>query len=161
MADFEIAVTKTLRREGGAAITDDPNDKGGLTKYGISQRSYPSVDIRGLSEADAKAIYRRDYWDPVQGDSIMSQGVAEAVFDFAVNAGVKTAIRIAQTVIGVVSDGMMGGVTVRKLNESDGAAFVAAFTLGKIARYAAICRKNPEQKKFLYGWIVRALEGVT
>ncbi len=38
MADFEKAVLKTLIREGGAKITKDPNDPGGLTKYGISKR---------------------------------------------------------------------------------------------------------------------------
>jgi lysozyme family protein len=161
MAEFSPAVTKTIRREGGATITDDPTDKGGLTKYGISQRAYPSVDIRNLSEAGAWEIYRRDYWDKVGGDDIKSQAVAETLFDFAVNAGPKTAIRICQDVLDISSDGIMGGVTTRRLNEVDAVHFIAAYALGKIARYVAICRKNPEQKKFLYGWILRALEGTT
>jgi lysozyme family protein len=161
MAEFGPAVAKTIRHEGGAAVTDDPTDKGGLTKYGISQRAYPSVDIRNLTEEDAKEIYRRDYWDKVGGNEIRSQAVAETLFDFAVNAGAKTSVRICQDVLDLPADGVVGGVTIRRLNEADAVHFIAAFALGKIARYVAICRKNPEQKKFLYGWILRALEGTT
>ena len=160
MADFEIAVAKTLRAEGGDKVTDDPNDAGGLTKYGISQRAYPNTNIRGLTEDNAKGIYRRDYWNPVRGDEISNQRIAETLFDFAVNAGVKTAIRICQHIIGVAPDGVMGGVTVRKLNEMSDDLFLAVFALSKIARYVAICRKNPEQKKFLFGWVSRSLEGI-
>jgi lysozyme family protein len=42
-------------------LVDDPSDPGGLTKYGISQRSYPDLDIAALTEADARAIYVRDF----------------------------------------------------------------------------------------------------
>jgi len=50
MADFDPAVAKTLIREGGARFTDNPDDRGGATKYGISQRAYPGVDIPSLTE---------------------------------------------------------------------------------------------------------------
>lgn len=56
-------------------------------KYGISQRSYPNVDIRNLTEQQAKAIYKRDYWDKVKADDINSQVIAENIFDTAVNMG--------------------------------------------------------------------------
>ena len=42
MASFDIAITKTLANEGGAAYTETPGDTGGATKYGISQKSYPT-----------------------------------------------------------------------------------------------------------------------
>ncbi len=45
-------------------LVDDPRDPGGLTKYGISQRAYPDLDIANLSEADARAIYVRDFLPP-------------------------------------------------------------------------------------------------
>src|SRR5215468_2796972 len=81
MASFDLAVAKTLIREGGARFTDNPDDRGGATKYGISQRAYPNEDIANLTEDQAKAIYKQDYWDRVSGDKLKSQAVAENVFD--------------------------------------------------------------------------------
>jgi lysozyme family protein len=98
MADFNKAIVTTLAREGGSKFTDDPNDRGGATKYGISQRSYPNIDIRNLSEQDARTIYKRDYWDRLRGDEITSQVIAEQLFDTCVNMGVKTGSRLAQSV---------------------------------------------------------------
>ena len=93
MANFEIAVQKVIRREGGAKFTDIAEDKGGATKYGISQRAFPNEDIRNLTEVRAKELYRLNYWNKAQGDKISSQAVAESVFDACVNMGVKPACK--------------------------------------------------------------------
>ena len=158
MADFLPAVTKTIAREGGATITENPADPGGLTKYGISQRAYPSLDIRALTEAQAQAIYKRDYWDAIKGDAIPSQAVAEAIFDTCVNMGVGTGIRLAQTVVGTPPDGKIGPKTLAALTAMDERLFFARFALAKIRRYTDICQKTPSQRVFLLGWVVRALE---
>mgnify|MGYP003149201708 FL=1 len=55
-------IKSVLHREGGAKITRDPDDPGGLTKFGISKRSNPDVDIENLSEDDAVLIYLEKYW---------------------------------------------------------------------------------------------------
>jgi lysozyme family protein len=83
-----------------------------LTKFGISQRSYPDLDIRNLTIDQAKAIYLRDFWNPIGNadDAIKFQ-----VFDFAVNSGVQTAIRKLQAAIGVPDDGHWGPVSAAKL----------------------------------------------
>jgi len=47
---------------GKVLYTNDPADPGGETKYGISKRSYPALDIAALTEPGAIAIYFRDYW---------------------------------------------------------------------------------------------------
>lgn len=161
MANFDKAVMKTLINEGGATITNDPNDRGGLTKYGISQQSYPNVDIRNLTEEEAKNIYKRDYWDKVQGDSIQSQKVAENIFDTAVNMGSKTASRLVQLALEVEPvDGIIGNITLGVLNKAEPEIFIAEYTLAKIARYAHICNRNSSQRKYLLGWVNRALGGV-
>ena len=59
--NFDIAFSRLIDSEGG--LTDNPKDPGGLTKFGISQRSYPDIDIRNLTLDQAKAIYLRDFWD--------------------------------------------------------------------------------------------------
>ena len=161
MADFDIAVTKTLIHEGGSRVTNDKDDSGGLTKYGVSQRSYPNVDIRSLTEDQAKEIYKRDYWDKVKGDDITDQDVAGNLFDTAVNMGPRTASRLAQIALDIEPvDGIIGSISVKAINDATSEQFMAEFTIAKIARYAHICNKNKSQKKYLLGWVNRALGGV-
>jgi lysozyme family protein len=69
-----------------AGYVDDLSDPGGETKYGISKRSYPNVDIPQLTLEEAQAIYRRDFWDKLNLDS-MPWNLALIEFDAAVNQG--------------------------------------------------------------------------
>src|SRR5262245_35704443 len=161
MADFDPAVAKTLIREGGSRFTDNPDDHGGATKYGISKRAYPNVDIPNLTEDQAKSIYKQDYWDKVSGDRVKSQAVAENIFDTAVNMGTTTATKLVQLTLEIGVDGKFGPDTLKAVNAVDDKEFLAEFTLAKIARYAAICDKDRSQSKFLLGWIKRSLGGVS
>lgn len=162
MATFELAVIKTLIHEGGATLVNDPKDKGGLTRFGISQRSYPDVDIYTLSEAQAKEIYKQDYWDRVKGDRIENQAIAEVIFDTSVNMGPRTTSRLVQMALGMTMvDGIIGNQTLEALRQVDMALFIAQFALSKIARYVNICKRNRSQRRFLLGWVNRTLGGVT
>lgn len=158
MANFELAVKKTLIREGGGKVTNISGDAGGLTKYGISQRSYPNLDIANLTEQQAIDIYRRDFWKTCGGDFISSQAVAESYFDFACNAGEDVATAMVQKIVGAAVDGDCGPQTIKAINSIDPGLFLLKFKLAKIERYAAICNKNRSQDKFLLGWINRTLE---
>lgn len=106
--NFDIAIERVLGHEGG--LVDNPNDPGGLTQWGISQRSYPLVDIRNLTREGAVAIYRRDFWCRVNADALYD-GVAYQALDFAINSGVGTAIRYLQRALGVADDGHWGPTT--------------------------------------------------
>lgn len=160
MANFNDAIVKTLAREGGSRFTDVANDKGGATKYGISQAAYPTLDIRNLTEQQARDIYKRDYWDRVRGDDITSQVIAENIFDTAVNMGVRTTSRMVQTLLEIVpADGIIGSMSLAVINAQNEKEFIMQFTLGKIAYYASLCNKDRTQSKFLLGWINRALGG--
>ncbi len=160
MANFNDAIVKTLAKEGGAKFTDVAGDKGGATKYGISQTAYPNVDIRNLTEQQARDIYKRDYWDRVCGDDIKSQIIAENIFDTAVNMGIRTASRLVQVVLNITPpDGIIGSASLAAINKQDEAVFLAHFTLAKIARYTNICMQDKTQSKFLLGWVNRALGG--
>lgn len=161
MADFNEAIVKTLVNEGGAKFTNNPDDKGGPTKFGICQASHPNVDIANLTEQQARDIYKRDYWDAVSGDRIANQLIAESIYDFAVNAGVKTSSKLAQTAIGLLreADGIIGVRTLAVLNGFDADVFLARFALAKISFYANIANKQPSQRKFFLGWVNRSLGG--
>lgn len=97
---WERAMAFVFRWEGG--YVNDPNDPGGETKYGISKRSHPQLDIANLTEADAKAIYERDYWQASGADELLWP-LSLAHFDSAVNAGVGQARSWLQAAAGDVS----------------------------------------------------------
>ena len=95
---FETAVDFVLTAEGG--LVDDPSDPGGLTNFGISQRAYPHLNIRELTIADAKALYRKDYWDRCSCGKL-PHAIALVVFDAAVNQGASASIRMLQRSLNV------------------------------------------------------------
>src|SRR3990167_2821806 len=106
MADFTKMFDRLLGHEGG--YTNDPNDPGGETNWGISKRSYPDLDIKALTRDEAKVIYKRDFWDKLP---TFSPAVKFQVFDFGINSGFSTAIRYLQRVVGVADDGQWGPVS--------------------------------------------------
>ena len=118
--DFERAFELLIGHEGEYSNTrEDPgNWTGGKvgagelkgTKYGISAASYPELDIRNLSLAEAQAIYHRDYWAKA-GCPDMTPRLAYAVFDAAVNNGVGRAVRWLQGAVGTGQDGAYGPAT--------------------------------------------------
>lgn len=103
MEVFERAVRKVINLEGGLSL--DPDDRGNWTggqkgvgelrgtKFGISAMSHPNLDIASLTVDDAIGIYRRDYWDALDADSL-PPALAVVAFDAAVNSGVGTAKRL-------------------------------------------------------------------
>ena len=159
MANFNQAINKTLAHEGGDTFTNDTLDHGGETKYGVSQKAYPDLDIRNLSEEQAKDIYRRDYWNRVKGDEIQSQIVAETIFDVCVNMGVAGGSKLAQKTLAIEpADGIIGPQSLAAINAANEDLFIAKFALAKIQRYTEICQADSSQKKYLLGWLNRTLD---
>lgn len=158
MADFEKAVEKTLGEEGG--YVNDPKDRGGETKFGISKRQYPNVDIENLTLEKAISIYRRDYWGKY--GEVKSQEIAEKLFDISVNAGCATANKIAQRALNrcganILVDGVMGKVTLGTINVFPPDLMLSHIRLEQIRHYISIVDNLPSQIAFLKGWIKRAL----
>jgi len=113
---FEPAMRAILEWEGD--YVNDPEDPGGETKYGISKRAHPKVNIEKLTKDKARKIYRRDYWDACGCDDLPS-GLDVIVFDTAVNCGVKSAIRWLQQAVGAKVDGIMGPKTKTAAKAAD------------------------------------------
>ncbi len=151
MANFEEAVKITLTWEGG--YVNDPNDPGGETKFGISKRNHPGVDIEGLTPEGAKYIYKTEYW-PTLYDKITSQLLGSKLFDMGVNMGVGAAVRILQFTLGTTVDGMFGVGTLAAANNAGDAALEPYKT--HLARhYQDIVARNPSQQKYIHGWLRR------
>lgn len=134
--------------EGGAKITDDPDDPGGLTKWGISQRSFPHEDIRNLTELRAMELFQENYWTPARC-SLFPEPVAIALADAAFNQGVKTAIALLQEALRVDPDGIVGKETVGAVNRRPPLEVVNEFLSRRALRYA------DGKAKYRRGWFLR------
>ena len=156
---FEQAVAMVLTHEGGHV--NDPVDPGGETKYGISKRSYPHLDIASLTEAQAKDIYYRDWWLRLRCNEIQDDGVAQKLMDTAVNVGLRTGVRLLQQALvevgqAVTVDGVIGPQTIAAANRAESGKLLAAMRCQQAAHYRGLIRKNPRLAKFERGWINRA-----
>jgi len=188
MASFELAYGRTvLTNEGGYSCRK--NDPGGETYRGISRRHHPRwtgwplVDDRreepdfpfnlegfGFLRDMVKLFYLDGFWYSIAGDDIAGQGIAEEVFDAAVNTGVRTAVRSLQEALNflngdgasgedLVEDGRIGPKTLRALDErmkaGDDKYVLKILLLLRGNRYLELMRKSRTQEVFARGWLKR------
>ena len=153
---FYQVIDKILKLEGG--YVDDPNDRGGETKFGISKRSHPEYDIKNITEETARDIYLEYYWKPSKVERL-DEHLRSDVFDMVITSGQSNAIKTLQRACNSSSrcekltvDGRIGPNTVRESNKIDVERFRAFRTLF----YAHIILKNPQQESFYVGWYNRA-----
>jgi len=85
LSDFNTAVSLVLKHEGGYT-PGLPNDPGGETNWGIAKRWHPDLDIKNLTEDQAKQIYQQEYWKPWM-EQEPDQRVANCALDCAVSQG--------------------------------------------------------------------------
>ena len=156
MKSFKEIIEKVLHHEGG--YVNDPKDLGGETKYGITKRFYPDVDIKNLTIEQAVEIYKKDYWDKNKVESL-PQNLWHIYFDMCVNMGKRTAVKVLQRAAvnkgrDIEVDGGLGPMTIGALKgvEIDR---VRAF---RVKYYVDLINNKPEQEKFYLGWFRRALE---
>jgi len=162
MDHFPRCVSFTLSQEGGFSdVAADPgNWTGGIvgagelkgTKFGISAAAYPTLDIAGLTEADAEAIYRRDYWSAISGDEL-PYPVALTAFDAAVNAGPRRAISWLQLAAGVDADGRLGPAT----RAAVAAAEPLVLAKEMLVRRLEFTTRLPSWSHFGLGWTRRII----
>lgn len=127
--DFRAALQFVLKWEGG--YVNDPKDPGGETKWGISKKAHPDIDIKNLTPEKAAEIYAQEYWDRAGCDGMVSP-LNIAVFDTAVNCGVNRAVAWARSV--------KTAEEYLKLRKE---------------YYIGLATKNPNLQKFLKGWLNR------
>jgi hypothetical protein len=129
---FPYSMKFVFKWEGG--YVNDPDDPGGETKYGISKRAYPDIDIKNLTKAQAKSIYHQDYWIPAGCDKL-PWPLCLVVFDTAVNMGLK---RVEQF----------------KAKSDDWIDFVFL----RLEFYADLAGRKPKHKKHIRGWLNRVTD---
>ena len=169
---FDAAFNQTLGYEG--EYSDDPDDRGGRTKYGITEAVFKEAlqrriikpivaDIRELTRAQAKTIYLFDCWRPLRLDEVLNGTIAAEIFDTAVNMGRKAATLICQRALNYLGerlkeDGIMGNATLDAINRwarKDARALFVCLNGFQFMQYVAIVGRNATQRKFSRGWTKR------
>ena len=157
MESYKKIILKTINEfEGGSLLHTIAGDAGGTTRYGISQRAYPGIDLSKITLDEAIEIYKIDYYDKLKLEQVLNDSLRWKIFDIAVNMGVGRACKIVQEAIGVPVDGLIGSVTLTAINFSDPESLLKKIEKLQIYHYAIICRANEIQYKFLKGWNRRA-----
>lgn len=150
---FRQVVKNTGRAEGG--YVNSPNDPGGETKFGISKRSYPNLDIKNLTLEQAEQIYFDDFWMPMVCDA-MPVGMDEFVFDFAVNSGVPTVKRKLQQALGVLADGKLGPLTIAAMKTANPKRIVRTMFVERAIIFASAKENVFEENA--HGWYARLFD---
>ena len=178
---FNAALLRTKEFEGG--WSNDPRDRGGATKYGITHKTWEmwlrnpaSFKYGKLPESVADIawnmavpIYKTLYWDTCRCDELTDTDLAARVFDFAVNSGSGRAVKALQQAYNRIKpeewqelkeDGLIGSITLQAVNRAAGkypGAMLASFNYSRARYYESIVQNSPMQRAFIRGWFMRCL----
>ncbi|MDO9707995.1 glycosyl hydrolase 108 family protein [Paracraurococcus lichenis] len=160
---FDRCVEVVLGKEGG--FVDNPRDPGGATNFGItlrvlqtyraaleggSVRPLTAEDVRALSQAEAREIYRALYWNAMRCDDL-PPGIDLMVFDFGVNAGPGRAVSLLQRLAGAKVDGAVGPKTLEAVRACHGPDLIDRYAREREAYYRGL----PGFGEFGAGWLAR------
>jgi len=165
MANIELLAPSIVKWESDKYV-NDPLDKGGPTKYGITLATWKSVgvdkdgdgdidanDVKLLTKGDFSRVLRQ-YWDRWQADKIFNQSIADILVDWVWGSG-KWGIVIPQRLLGLNADGVVGPKTIAAVNAQDPKKFFDQIFAARVKFINDIVANNPSQKKFIKGWMNR------
>ncbi len=174
-------IAELLIREGGEKYTDRAADRGGPTRWGVTEKTARQFGYKGrmqeLPLEVAVSIYALCYWRPQMIDdvSVISESLAICMFDFGVNSGVSRSIRTLQRLLNVlnngglyyedlVEDGLIGAktlVALKAFSEKRGGEgvdiLVRAFNASRIAFCVTLSANDESQEANTYGWLSRVV----
>lgn len=161
---MEQIITGILEREGGDKYTNHPADRGGPTKWGITQKVWAKftglpvseADMKAITEDEARAFYEVMYIEKPRFIEIHNHHLCELVIDAGVNHGVKQAARWIQVAAGVKKDGVIGPISLAAINAADPLRLFTAVLSSRIKLYGRLVTKNRSQALFAAGWNNRA-----
>lgn len=165
MADVKILAPFILKWEGG--FVNHPNDPGGATNKGVTIAVWKSqgydkdgdgdidvADLKLIDNNDATKILKSNYWNRWFADQIKSQAVANTVVDWVWGSGA-WGVKIPQRLLGLKDDGIVGYVTLNKINEvikKDKDNFLQELYNARFKYLQDIIKRNPKLKVFEKGW---------
>jgi len=185
MADFHIAHSEVMEYEG--YYSDDPVDRGGETFMGISRRfhsdwsgwyiidslkhkkDFPdNLKHNELLRLSVKELYKKNYWNRFMGDYVMSQEIANKLYDMSINIGVLRTIGSLQRALNllnrnqndysnIIEDGIFGRITLNTLNShpNNNKYILTILNTLQASHYIELSELSESQEIFLRGWLNR------
>lgn len=160
---IDTFIAKVIKREGG--YVNNPADRGGPTKYGITYATLAEwrgvnttvEDVQNLTEEEAANIYRDNYFKGLE--DVTDPKVLEFLFDFAVNSGPGNAVKALQTVIHTAPDGSFGPNSKAALKKYGAQANLYwPLVCYRFDFFMRILADDPSQRGFAHGWANRMKE---
>jgi lysozyme family protein len=160
-AQLSAALPFVLRWEGG--YVNHPNDRGGPTNKGVTQKVYDGYrarhglaarDVKLLEDVELRDIYEAGYWLPPRCD-VLDQEFAQVHFDTAVNMGPGRAVRFLQSAVGCGVDGNIGPKTLQAVQACDAGSAIEAYCNRREQFYRDLVGRDPSQQVFMKGWMNR------
>jgi lysozyme family protein len=160
------AFNRIMEYEGGGRTHTVAGDPGGTTKWGISQRAYPHVDVANLGKSEAFSIFEQDYWLRVRAD-VMPEPLQLPLADLAFNVGTGRAGKLLQRSINLCKqadgrddfleeDGMIGPATLGAIDETPPARLARVLFAYRMEYYLTLAETG--MAKCVHGWLRRAEE---
>jgi len=149
-------ITTAANRK-AVGYVNDPDDRGGETKFGVAKSANPDLNITQLTWEQAESVYFLRYWLAGKCDQLSAR-LAVLHFDGCVNHGVTRANQFLQRAAGVNDDGNIGPVTLAKIRTLNETNMLNSVCNQRVAFYKAIVASNPSQAKYLTGWLRRVSE---
>lgn len=162
---FTNMVPPLLKAEGG--FVNNPKDKGGATKYGITRKTLSAWrgeeasvdDVKALTQEEAIEIYKNEYYLKPKINQIGHEKVEEMVLDHGINAGPAAGVKLLQRVIGAKQDGGLGPNSLKKLEEyikeHGEDEFIRDYARKRKQFYLDVIKNNPDNLEFKKGWFNR------
>ncbi len=161
---FTEALKLTLSFEGG--YTHNPDDPGGATNQGVTQKVYDKYriernlgvqSVRFISKQEISDIYLNQYWVP-GSCALLHAPVGAFHFDSCVNLGLNQAGKLLQRALGMAEmavDGVIGEHTINVAEIIPSQTTVAKYAVLRLSFYDKIIHKNPALEVFRKGWVAR------
>lgn len=158
---IQNALPFILQWEGG--FVDDPDDPGGRTNKGITQKTYngwrekhdlPPADVKDISDREVDEIYAEFYWVPPHCPELV-RSLDLIQFDTAANMGVRRAIKVLQEALHCEPDGDFGPITAEAAERCDPFTTMLTYCDIREGFYRRLAERKPKLKKFLKGWLNR------
>lgn len=162
--EFDDLIGGILEREGG--YVNHPDDRGGPTNYGITQRVYGDWlaskgqqfrSVRDMAKEEARQIYYDLYWQNSKAE-MLPKSVGEVHFDAAVNHGVRRAALLLQAAAAATQDGVIGPKTLAAVAAMDKDLLLMRYLVMRYRFYGDIIKRDRKQLSFITGWLDRLRE---
>jgi lysozyme family protein len=151
--NFKECLDLVLKSEGG--WVNHPQDPGGETNLGVTKRvweeyvGHPVESLKNLTKEDVAPLYEQKYWRPCYGE-VLPWGINYLVFSMGINAGPGRSIKLFQSSLGCVPDGVIGPKTRELISASNSSTLIAKFSEIRREYYRSL-----NKPMFIKGWLNR------